>query len=403
MLRVDTRATPRPATYPSFLVRGRRRSTPGSIYCPKGRQTLSIKLSGVVISTGYKDTPQGRLRAQEELERMYEGFRADYAKTEGATKKERFQYWLSMTNLAGAPQGLTCKEAFQEFIRQHGRQRRAKTVQNYKHAYDALIGEAVFPVASMVMVGSQSVLRLEHQIEKSLLARVRGPVTLSNYVRAISVWVRWLFDMGHIDNEVRLGRLRRLLVQPKPKKIAVFSESETALLIERMQEKHPDGASLVRFLLATGMRIHEAMELEWSDVDYERGIIACERKDGVVMQYVVITKEVDEILEGQRSRHPEKPWPWKTGKLSHVRRWMREAARGPEPKEGEEPPVVIDLTGRSFHTFRKTFISRLVDRIGRDMDVWTVAKLARARVEVIQNHYLSVPTENLRAAMERMR
>lgn len=334
---------------------------------------------------------------------MYDGFRTDYARTEGLTKAERFKCWLSMTNLADGPVGISCKEAFNEFIRQHGRQRKAKTVQNYKHAYDALIGEAAFPVASMVMVGSQSVLRLEQQIERALRARVRGPVTLSNYLRALSVWVRWLYDMGHIDTEIRLGRLRRLLVTPKPKQIAVFTEDESNLIIGRMAEKHPDGASLLRFLLATGMRIHEAMELEWSDVDYDRGIIACERKDGVVMQYVVLTKEVEEILAEQKERHQGKPWPWKTGKLSHVRRWMREAAEGDEPEEGKPKPVKIDLAGRSFHTFRKTFISRLVDRIGRDMDVWTVAKLARARVEVIQNHYLAVPTENLRKAMERMR
>ncbi len=62
----------------------------------------------------------------------------------------------------------------------------------------------------------------------------------------------------------------------------------------------------------------------------------------------------------------------------------------------------VDPVGHLFHEFMKTFITRLVARVGKDLSLHEVARLACCGVQVWERHYLSISPDTLRTKLERM-
>lgn len=59
----------------------------------------------------------------------------------------------------------------------------------------------------------------------------------------------------------------------------------------------------------------------------------------------------------------------------------------------------VERDGRSFHEFKKTYISRLVAEVGTKMSLFEVARLARCSEQVLTRHYLKLGTNRLRDLM----
>lgn len=368
----------------------RKRSTTGSVYAPSGRLAVYIKLFGVVIPTGYKRSAHGLELARRELERIYVAFVHQRPQLPGNTDEAKLRWWLEHVYHGRQDAPLLLSEAFQQFLDTMGPARRLKTVQNWKHAYAAFI-DSDYPAAATVRQGSHDVLRIEADIERVITQRARTPVTLSNYLRAIKVFTKWMSQEGITPSDIRGPRLKRMIGTIKPKAIEIWSQEELDKLMAWYRSHSPVDALLIDLLINTGLRIHEALELTWADIDLAQRIIIVERKDGKIMQYLPLTTAVERILSQLPHDRPTL-FPWKLSSTGRLRNRLETACA----ESG------VDRKGRSFHTFRKTYISRLVDRVGNDLDAFTVSRLARARVEVIQNHYLQIPPEKLRLAAEKV-
>ena len=60
----------------------------------------------------------------------------------------------------------------------------------------------------------------------------------------------------------------------------------------------------------------------------------------------------------------------------------------------------VDPGGRLFHEFKETYIMRLVTRVGKDLSLPEVARLARCGVQISERHYLSISPDTLRTKLE---
>jgi len=363
---------------------------PGSIYAPAGRQTLVIKVHGVKIATGYRDSPHGRILAREYHEALYARFIAQCPAVR--SRSQFFRSWYEA-------QGVTDQSAqdldslHDEFCRQSSAHKADRTVVAYRTSYQALLAPARYMAGDVVQVGAQTVYRIEQDLERSLLERRRTPATLAIYLRSLGPFCTWLYDQGHIASPIRMRRLKRLIATVQEKPIMTYTAAEISATLDMLRKTRPDVADIMTVIISTGMRIHEPLEMMWEDIDWDRSIIMVGRKDGRTTQYVTMTPVCRAMLERRRTQSATgKVFPWAKSSTKAVRNIIHAAMEAAGVYRGR----------RSVHELRKTFISAMVARIGRDTDILTVSRVARCTVAVLTRHYLAIPPETLRTAVSGM-
>jgi len=55
-----------------------------------------------------------------------------------------------------------------------------------------------------------------------------------------------------------------------------------------------------------------------------------------------------------------------------------------------------------YNEFKKTYITHLATRVGKDLSLHEVARLARCGVQVLKRHYLGISPDTLRTKLEKM-
>ncbi len=176
------------------------------------------------------------------------------------------------------------------------------------------------------------------------------------------------------------------------KKIKMFSELATArtrvlseeeerrLFAELAQHLH----FTVLFALHTGFRFDEIRELEWSDVDMERGKVKAEDTKNGKVRFVPINSVIRPILEGMSlgKKRVGRVFGFKS-----VRTGFENACR----RAGIEDFV--------FHDLRRTFGTRLLER---GVDIVTISRLYGHSSVLQTQRYLHPRDEIGQEAVERL-
>jgi integrase len=137
-----------------------------------------------------------------------------------------------------------------------------------KHAIDAL-GEN----RSLESIGPAEATAIKAHLFSSDGRRKRSPATVAKVLRTLrSAFNRGIRSGIITDNPFTHLRLPRY--EGKPKRI--FTRREAAMLLEVA----PDHwwTTLIRLLLTSGLRREEALNLRWSDVSFDDGVVHVNRK-----------------------------------------------------------------------------------------------------------------------------
>jgi integrase len=254
-------------------------------------------------------------------------------------------------------------------------------------------------------VRPQDIERLKTKLAESEArgrGRTRTPASVNRYVQDIRAAYNLARRNGLVDKnpvaDVRLLRENNKRVRE------VTAEEEAAILsaLEPSERRfHTDLRPLVRLLVDTGLRLGEACNLRWSDIDFRAEVATLRQTKAGKVQHIplsvealgilrVLSAQADDLARrnGKVERNPYVfGWPdgrpWTSGYLTH---------------EFHKAAVKAGVADVHAHDMRHTAACRW-RRAG--VDIYTVSKLLRHASVVMSERYAHLSQADLKAAVNK--
>ncbi|MFA5028570.1 MAG: site-specific integrase [Candidatus Methylomirabilota bacterium] len=234
--------------------------------------------------------------------------------------------------------------------------------------------------------------------------RTRTPASVNRYLQDL----RAVYNLARINGKAEKNPVRdvRLLRENNKRVREITAEEEAAILgaLDPTQRRTKAGRQdrryrtdlrpLVRFLLETGLRAGEAVNLRWRDIDWTAGVATLRQTKAGVIQHAPLSSEaltilraLDPKLEGDYSGNPVFGWsdtrPWTVGYATHA---FRDAV------------VSAGVKDLHLHDLRHSAACRWL-RAG--VDIYTVSKLLRHASVIMSERYAHLTQGDLRTAVNR--
>ena len=175
-----------------------------------------------------------------------------------------------------------------------------------------------------------------------------------------------------------------------------LSDSEASRLLEILEKKNEQLHTIALLSLYCGLRAGEIINLEWTDIDFNEGLILVRETKSGQNRHAFMTNRIHNLLKKlKRQILPEQQLIFiaqNGGKLNEVSRLFNDAVSELELNKGikDRRQKVV------FHTLRHTFASWLVQR---GTPLYTVAKLMGHSTLSMTERYAHLAPDNLRAAV----
>lgn len=221
-----------------------------------------------------------------------------------------------------------------------------------------------------------------HKMILTLEASKIEVATINRYLAALKTLLKALkqpTDYIKLRKE-RSGRIR------------VISEIEESKVIKLLEETihskrryfYYEVAALVQVLVDTGMRLSEALNLKYEDVNYDTNLISIWINKGDRPRSIPMTMRVKAILKRRQSGNPVKPFTLSVYQADKAWNWVRG-----EVGYKEDSEFVL-------HALRHTTASRLVNK---GIDLYTVKEwLGHADITTTQKYAHLSPSKLAHAA-----
>lgn len=220
--------------------------------------------------------------------------------------------------------------------------------------------------------------------------------TINRKCAALSKVLTTAVHLGIIDKKPRIKRLREAEHRRR-----WYTDAELTGILDYLKgEGSPEMQALIRFLADTGLRVSEALNLEWRDVTVDETgsmttVTVHESKSGSPRS-VPLTFEAGVSLwqclpesakYGDQRLHPKEGGPFTWCTKSRLRWWWAKIRKhmGWE----DDPQAVV-------HALRHTFISRLVQN---GVPIITVKELAGHKNIEVTMGYAHLAPHNLKSAI----
>ncbi|PLX83672.1 MAG: site-specific integrase [Desulfuromonas sp.] len=170
------------------------------------------------------------------------------------------------------------------------------------------------------------------------------------------------------------------LKKERSSRLRVISKPEEAKIVNLLRQTDhgtrrqyfPDVADLVEVLVDTGMRLSEALNMHYEDVDFDSGLISIWVNKGDRPRSIPMTRRVRGILERRRTDNPIQPFTLKPHQAETAWRWVRKELG----LEGEKEFVL--------HALRHTTASRMVNA---GIDLYVVKEmLGHGTIQVTERY-----------------
>ncbi len=267
--------------------------------------------------------------------------------------------------------------------------------------YRNVLNRIVIPGVGSLKLGEVSTPRLDYFVQQVLVEH--GYATAKLMRTILSGVCGWLVRQGALPaNPVRdltpleMDRdrtARALSVEELRKWLAVLDSHEFA--------RRHDLPELARFMVATGMRLGEALGVTWGDVDLAAGTVVVQRTIVRVTGKGLVAKRVKSRASERALLLP--PWCVDLLKARRVRRGGFEGPVFPDSRGGWRDRSNVGAAfrrvrgGSEFewvktHTYRKT-VATLLDQSGASARM-IADQLGHSRVSMTQDVYLGRRASN---------
>ena len=151
---------------------------------------------------------------------------------------------------------------------------------------------------NVYVLTSKGALKEPQMSEKGLLPLIRKaqerwstlkPSSKNRKYSTLKSFFKWLFQEGHLDEPLA----ERIQTPKVPRKLPHFISMDEAISLVKCLEKAsgPEAdrdSCLIYLLYAAGLRVSEACELRWDNVDLNRGLIRVKGKGGKERQVALV-------------------------------------------------------------------------------------------------------------------
>lgn len=274
------------------------------------------------------------------------------------------------------------EDGFKEFLITK-RAMKKSTLLHYQNAFDKFIkysGNVRIKEFSKDKI-EQIILCVQEEIigDKEKGKRISGN-TVASYITKIKVMFGYFKAKGYCDE----NPIPRLTM--KPKKIVVMNDKEIAAILdglrttkkEYLKEQAKQHYRVVAILLMTGLRISECLALNFDDLDFRDNLMRIKNEKTDRIDYLPLYPELREFILSE--------WKEREGTLFHYK--SRHSLKFFEiflKREG--------FPNYTFHTLRKTFISKLINS---GLSVYDVMTLARHKdLKTTLKHYTAAELQRM--------
>jgi integrase len=184
-----------------------------------------------------------------------------------------------------------------------------------------------------------------------------GPSSVNRMIAELALILEYAIEAGHVSSNPAAGRRRRLKSTP-PRRTFFWPEQLPALLGAAKGRYGGRGGPLIGVLAVAGLRISEALGLEWRDVNLARGELVVRRSKTEAGERVVVLPAalVEELVEWKTRSRFSAPTDLvfgtrqgkRDGRSNVTRRLLRpviEAANAELVKAGITPIEALTLHG----------------------------------------------------------
>jgi integrase len=222
------------------------------------------------------------------------------------------------------------------------------------------------------------------EARQSLLKDGRTPQRINRY----HAWLRHVLNVAIRDGKLSQNPATKLKMFKEPKgRTRCLTPEEEAKLITALG---PQYGACARFAMLTGLRQKEQFRLQWTDVDFERGVLTLISTKSGDVQYIPLNQEAHALLRSLDSWQGSK-WVFPSqNPATHmdptkVRRKYRKAV-------GQ-----AGIPWVTWHDLRHTFASRLAMR---GVPMGTIAALLRHSTMALVKRYAHLSPAYLKEAVE---
>jgi integrase len=314
----------------------------GSIFKRATSNMLYIKFKGQTRSTDLIDTPENRKLAEEALRDL--------------NARERLHGMPSATEP-------TIAMRFLEFLAAKGSEFQPKTLQGYKTAYRIIF---------LPFEGKRCrIHELRNALHTFVNTTTLSPVSVNIYLRSVGSFIHWLERRQAIASFTDFPDFYRKTTK---KLVLAWTDDELKIIYAYFKKHDYELYLLLRFLELTGLRITEALSITWDTVQDKRII----SKDKTRTDTLTLSDQAVKLLKELKKKYPQNHeylFRWKPQSKSRINRTFNDGLQA----------CGIDKKGRAFHTFRKTFATRLFEH---DLSVVDIKDLMRHKnIQTTLSHY----------------
>lgn len=354
------------------MARKRRSYTPGSIYAKQGK--LVIDLKGKKYCTGFNDTPEGREKAKQMKEQLYEKLLKEKDLLPDRSKDFT-----------------TILEAFNIFIKHLERLKRSqKTIVNYKLAFKSIFTED-YLISKKIGNEYQIIYSIRSFIDNSNIENTSKNI----YLRAVRSFLNYSFSQGYISQI----NVMKMFGQPeKERKPIAYNDKDLDCLLEYFNAFDEEFALWLSLMRETGARCKESLSLKWDQIDFNKRTIKLFNKTNTnKSEIIVISKRTNKILDRlkeiseTKTKDKQKVFRWSETSMSRLTRRVHKAER----------ILGIEQTEGCFHKLRKAFATEIIEK---DLPIYQVKELMRhSDINTTLKYYKEKDTQKLVDAMNRIR
>jgi integrase/recombinase XerD len=216
-----------------------------------------------------------------------------------------------------------------------------------------------------------------------------SPISCNTYTCGVNAYLRWLYDEGHISEQLSIPRLK-----VEQKILQTFSQAHVNKLLAWKPRRFGQHRlhALVCLLLDTGLRIAEALMLVRDNIDLENMIVKVKGK-GEKHRVVPMSFELRRILYRWLRKHQfDLVFPTRNGTQTTHRNNLREFKR-----LGKR--LGISGVRVSFHTLRHTFATAYLRNGG---DVFRLQRILGHSTLEMTRRYVNLQTQDLQAVHNKL-
>ncbi len=244
----------------------------------------------------------------------------------------------------------TLYSVFDEYREEHFHKISLRTQRNYELAFKRIFPQDiklsldnVKKVLFNFNKDSVQMVQTKYNTEAGELSKSSKNIYLNNLTSFIKYLEKYI---GTID-------LSNYKFRGQSKTKKDYTPNEIKLLLQYFDAKDKEISNLLRFMLLTGGRISETLDMSWERIDEDRIIFF--NKNDKIEEVFPLNAQLKTLLAEQkqfatkRGNNRQLVFRWQSGSESRLRKKLDTAFID----------CGIDKEGRSFHEFRKTFKSRL--------------------------------------------